>query len=112
MKACHCIDCLCMLQLKDFPLQDERNLNLSQHHYTAVHKVKSTDELKRPTRSAELSPTIHYRELCVWPPCPTPGLVLTNALVDKWVEILTAMLQNLVKTLPSKVEAVTAAMGD
>jgi len=36
---------------------------------------------------------------------------LTNALLDEWAKVLTETLQNLVESLPSRVEAVITAKG-
>ncbi|MCI4392463.1 hypothetical protein PGIGA_G00146260 [Pangasianodon gigas] len=66
-------------------------------------------ELQCPAKSLDLNPTEHLwdeleHRLHPRPPRPTSVPDLTNALVSEWTQIPTATLQNLVESLPRKVE--------
>lgn len=98
---------------------------LFQHDCAPVHKARSikawldefgVEELDWPAQSPDLNPTEHLwdeleRRLRARPSSPTSVSDLTNALLDEWGKIPTDTLQNLVESLPRRVEAVIAAKG-
>ena len=68
-------------------------------------------------QSHDLNPIEHLwdeleRQLRARPNHLTSVPDLTNALVAEWKQLHAAMFQHLVKNLPRRVEAVTAATGD
>lgn len=65
------------------------------------------EELKWPAQSTDLNPTKHIWDklehlLHIRPSCWTSGPDLTDAFVARWAQILTARLQNPVKSLLRK----------
>ena len=99
---------------------------LFQHDTAPVHKVRSiqkwfvetgVEELDWPAHSPDLKPIEHLwdeleRRLRARPNRPTSVPNLTNALVTEWKQVLIAMIQHLVESLPRRVEAVIAAKGN
>ena len=72
------------------------------------------EELDWPAQSPDLNPIEHLWDelecrLRARPIHPTSVPDLTHALVAEWNQILAAMFQHLVKSLPRRVEAVIAA---
>ena len=98
---------------------------LFQHDCAPVHKARcikawldefGVEELDWPAQSPDLSPIEHLCDELEWrlrvrPSRPTSVPDLTNALLDEWAKIPTDRLQNLVESLPRRVEAVVAAKG-
>ena len=74
------------------------------------------DELDWPAQRPDLHPTEHlwdeleYR-LRARPNHPTSVPDLTNALVAEWKQVPAAMYQQLMESLPRRLEAVIAAKG-
>jgi hypothetical protein len=89
-----------------------------------MHKVRSiqkwfveigVEELGRPAQSPDLNPIKHLWDdlecrLRARPNRKTSVPVLTNALVAEWKQVPTAMFQNLVESLPKRVEAILMPM--
>ena len=84
-----------------------------------MHKVRSiqkwfveigAEELDWPAQSPDLNPI--DRRLRDRPNRPTSVSDLTNALVAERKQVLAAMCQHPVESLPRRVEAVIAAKGD
>ena len=99
---------------------------LFQHDNVPIHKVSSiqkwfvkigVEELDWPAQSPDYNPIEHLwdeleHRLRARPHRPTSVPNLTNALVAEWKQILPAMFQHLVESLPRRVEVVLAAKGD
>jgi transposase len=73
-------------------------------------------ELDWPAQSPDLNPIKHIwdeldRRLRARHKHPTSVPDLTNGLVAEWMQVLTAIVQHLVESLPRRVEAVVAAKG-
>ena len=74
------------------------------------------EEVDWPAQSPDLNPIEHLwdeleRRLLARPNHPTSLPELTLALVAEWKQILAAMFQHLVESLPRRVEAVIASKG-
>ena len=74
-------------------------------------------KLDWPAQSPHLNPIEHLwdeleRQLRSRPNRPTSVPDLTNALVAEWKQILAAMFQHVVESIPRRVEAVIAAKGE
>ena len=90
-----------------------------------MHKVRSiqksfgeisVEELDVPAQSPELNPIEHLWDeldcrLRARRNRPTSLPDLTHAVVAEWKQILAAMVQHVVESLPRRVEAVIAAKG-
>ena len=75
------------------------------------------EELDWPAQNPDLNPIEHLwdeleRKLRARSSCPTSVPDLINALQNEWAPIPTETLQNLVESLPRRVEAVIAAKGE
>jgi hypothetical protein len=69
-------------------------------------------ELDWPAQSPDLNPIKHFcdeleRQLRARSNLPTSVPNLTNALVAQWKQVLTAMFQHLVESLPNQILLVT-----
>ena len=98
---------------------------LFQHDCAPVHKARTiktwfdefgVEELDWPAQNPDLNPIEHLwdeleRRLRARPSRPTSVPDLINALQNEWAPIPTETLQNLVESLPRRVEAVIAAKG-
>ena len=96
---------------------------LFQHDNALVHKARSiqkwfggigVEELDWPAQSPDLNPNEHLwdeleRRLRARPNRSTSVPDRTHALVTEWKQILAAMFQHLVESLPRRVEAVIVA---
>ncbi len=74
------------------------------------------DGLDWPAQSPDLNPIEHLWDELEWrlrarPSRPTSVCDLTNALLEEWSKTPINTLQNLVESLPRRVEAVTPAKG-
>ena len=74
------------------------------------------DELDWPVQSPDLNPIGHLwdeleRRVRVSPNRPTSVPDVTNSLVADWKQVPAAMFQNLVESLPGRVETVIASKG-
>uniref|UniRef100_A0A674AN18 Lecithin retinol acyltransferase-like n=1 Tax=Salmo trutta TaxID=8032 RepID=A0A674AN18_SALTR len=98
---------------------------LFQHDNAPVHKARSiqkwvveigVEELDWPAQSPDLNPIEHLWDelegrLRARPNRPTSVPDFTNAFVADWKQVPTAMFQQLMESLPRRVEAVIAAKG-